>query len=144
MFVWAWWGQVLGYTEVWLVQVFIISYQIQKCLKYVCVFMNCNILLQHTTPPPHKIINFTQFCREQIIIKQLHYLYPPFSILHIMGSAIQKQWWLILNLYFDPPPSSTRWSRSRRSNSHNTASENSAPYFGSVDRVCKRSSVRDP
>lgn len=67
--------------------------------------MNCNILLQHTTPPPpHKIINFTQFCREQIIIKQLHYLYPPFSILHIMGSAIQKQWWLILNLYFDPPP----------------------------------------
>lgn len=21
-----------------------------------------------------------------------------------MGSAIQKQWWLILNLYFDPPP----------------------------------------
>lgn len=124
-------------------QVFIISYQIQKCLKYVCVFMNCNILLQHTTPPPHKIINFTQFCREQIIIKQLHYLYPPFSILHIMGSAIQKQWWLILNLYFDPP-SSTRWSSSRRSNSHNTASENSAPYFGSVDRVCKRSSVRDP
>lgn len=105
--------------------------------------MNCNILLQHTTPPPHKIINFTQFCREQII-KQLHYLYPPFSILHIMGSAIQKQWWLILNLYFDPPPSSTRWSSSRRSNSHNTASENSAPYFGSVDRVCKRSSVRDP
>lgn len=108
-----------------------------------CFYELQYFITTHNPPPPHKIINFTQFCREQIIIKQLHYLYPPFSILHIMGSAIQKQWWLILNLYFDPP-SSTRWSSSRRSNSHNTASENSAPYFGSVDRVCKRSSVRDP
>lgn len=115
-----------------------------KMFKICMCFYELQYFITTHNPPPHKIINFTQFCREQIIIKQLHYLYPPFSILHIMGSAIQKQWWLILNLYFDPPPSSTRWSSSRRSNSHNTASENSAPYFGSVDRVCKRSSVRDP
>lgn len=68
-----------------------------------CFYELQYFITTHNPPPPHKIINFTQFCREQIIIKQLHYLYPPFSILHIMGSAIQKQWWLILNLYFDPP-----------------------------------------
>lgn len=35
-------------------------------------------------------------------------------------------------------PSSILWSSSRRPNSRNTASESSAPYFGSVDRGCKR------